>query len=255
MQLPCPPSFAQQSYLSCLSLDESSSRTSSHGIIFAFPESISAIRREISSSQAFSAPSSTVLSRLASRESASAALSSSERESAFRSRSRACSVMKQLCRCDAVSDQDSSRDQSRRPSFILSRAAPPTRHFERSRPTFCGRPRPHRHFERSRPIFSSAFAPANASACAKRNLSSSLPLFLSSSLPLFLSSSLPLFLSSSLPLFLSSSLPLFLSSSLPLFLSSSLPLFLSSSLPRPSFLSNVRNLSSLRAPWPDLPSL
>src|SRR5712691_12246496 len=64
----------QQSYLSCLSRDDSSSRTSSHGIIFAFPESMSAIRREISSSQAFSAPSSTVLSRLASRESARAAL-------------------------------------------------------------------------------------------------------------------------------------------------------------------------------------
>src|SRR5260370_14083817 len=81
------------------------------------------------------------------------------------------------------------RDRTERAAFLIL-AAPPNRHFERSRPTSLHRSRPPtvisngagrlphpgrapaRHFERSRPTFSSAFSPANASAFAERNLSS-----------------------------------------------------------------------------------
>src|SRR5712692_3404411 len=60
------------------------------------------------------------------------------------------------------------------PSVGTSAAIPPAdRSVQGAKPrhAFPTHP-PSRHFERSRPTFSSAFAPAKASACAERNLSS-----------------------------------------------------------------------------------
>ncbi len=87
--------FVKLDGLTChwVSLDEILLRTSSHGTVFAFSKSMSAMRRAISSPHAFSAPSTTVASRLSRRELANSAHSSSESESAFWSSSRACCVM------------------------------------------------------------------------------------------------------------------------------------------------------------------
>src|SRR5260370_17712041 len=78
------------------------------------------------------------------------------------------------------------RDRTERADFLIL-AAPPNRHFERSRPTSLHRsrpptvisngagrlphpaPPPPRHFERSRPTLSSSFPPANAPTCPEVN--------------------------------------------------------------------------------------
>jgi hypothetical protein len=76
-------SFAKPLTCHSVSLDESSFRTSSHGTILAFPESISAMRRATSSSQAAATASSCVSSRLSMSEPARSARSDTGRESAF----------------------------------------------------------------------------------------------------------------------------------------------------------------------------
>jgi hypothetical protein len=79
-------------------IEEIRARISSHGTVLALPASRSAMRRSISWFQASSAPSSTAASRLSRREPAKAARSSSDRESAFWSSSRAWRFMMSLYR-------------------------------------------------------------------------------------------------------------------------------------------------------------
>ena len=86
----------RQVYLSCESFAEILRCTSSHGIVCAFPESRSAIRREISRSHASLAALSSSASRLSINEPASFARSSSESVSAFCSSSKASFVMTAL---------------------------------------------------------------------------------------------------------------------------------------------------------------
>jgi hypothetical protein len=85
-------------YFPCVSREEMRRRTSSQGTVDALPESSSSTRRLISSFHAVSAPWSIDESRLSIREHARFARSSSESESAFCRRSRACRVTRQLYR-------------------------------------------------------------------------------------------------------------------------------------------------------------
>src|SRR5260370_4190663 len=80
-------------YFPCVSRDEIRRWTSSHGTVLAFPESISAMRRLISSFQALSPPSSTAPSRLPILKQANSARSSSKSERPFCTTSRTRSLI------------------------------------------------------------------------------------------------------------------------------------------------------------------